>query len=291
MTLQQRLYAARLELQAAGISEPESRVVVGLFARTILGWDQARLITESQADPPFALEPRFSQWIARRARKEPSAYIVGNREFWGLEFQVTPAVLIPRPETEMVVEEVLKRAEPPASNEAAALRVADIGTGSGCIAISIAHDAPHVRVTATDISGDAIDVARANARRLGVEGRVEFFTTSYLDGIAGHFDLIAANPPYVRDADKGGLSEDVRHEPDVALFGGPSGFRHIEAVLDAAVHKLRLQGWLIMEMGLGQEDDVRALIERRPALRVEDLRSDLQGIARTFVIQKTEDRR
>jgi len=289
LTLQQRLFAAKAELQASGLSEPESRIEVGLFARTILGWDQARLITESHADTPFALEPRFSEWIARRVRKEPSAYIVGVREFWGLDFHVTPAVLIPRPETEMVVEEVLKRVGPVSSDPPITPRIADIGTGSGCIAVSIAHDAPHARVVATDISGDAVAVARANAVRHGVDGRMAFVTTSYLDGIDGAFDIIAANPPYVRDGDKLGLSEDVRHEPDVALFGGPSGFRHIEAVLDTAVQTLRPQGWLIMEMGLGQEDDVRAIIARRPALRVEDMRSDLQGIPRTFVIQKTEE--
>src|SRR5687768_5167552 len=128
MRLHERLSSARARLVAAGISPDEAAVDVDLYARTILGWDRARLITHAQADAS-ALEPRFSEWLARRERREPTAYIVGTREFWALDFEVTPAVLIPRPETEFVVEEALA-----CLDGLAAPRVADIGTGSGCIA-------------------------------------------------------------------------------------------------------------------------------------------------------------
>jgi release factor glutamine methyltransferase len=128
-------------------------------------------------------------------------------------------------------------------------------------------------------------VARRNAERHGVAGRVRLVRTSYLDGIDGTFDLIAANPPYVRDGDKPALARDVRHEPDVALFGGTTGMRDIEGALDAAVARLRPGGWLVMEFGFGQEDDVRARVAVR-ALRLDHVRADLQGLPRTAIIQR-----
>jgi release factor glutamine methyltransferase len=293
LTLQQRLADARAQLRAAGLPGDEAAVDVDLFACTILGWDRARLIVEASSEIPSSLEPRFSEWITRCARHEPASYIVGVREFWGLDFAVSPAVLIPRPESEFIVEEALgliAGREPSSSPNtvpvAPTLRIADIGTGSGCIAVSIAHSAPHVRVVATDISSVAIDVARQNAERHGVGTRVECVVTSYLDGITGDFDVIATNPPYVRELDRGGIGLNVRHEPEVALFGGDNGLLHIDGVLGTAVQKLRPHGWLVMEIGLGQEDDVHALVSRRPSLAVRKVRNDLQGIARTFIIER-----
>jgi len=292
LKLHERLAEARAQLHAVGIPDPEAAVDVDMFARTILGWDHARLIVEKSGDLPAGLEPQFSEWVNRCARHEPASYIVGVREFWGLDFQVTPAVLIPRQETEYIVEEVLailgqlRAAAPGTAVAAPVVRVADIGTGSGCIAIAIAHSAPNVHVVATDISSEALVVARQNAERNGVAGRVEFFTASFLGGIDGDFDVIASNPPYVRELDRGGIGANVRHEPEVALYGGDDGLLHIEAVLDTAVHKLRPHGWLVMEIGLGQEDDVTALVNARPRLAVRRIRNDLQGIARTFVIQR-----
>jgi release factor glutamine methyltransferase len=281
VTLHEVLSGARSRLIAAGISPQEAAVDVDLYARTILGWDKARLLTEQSSPAPAHLEPRFSEWIARRERREPSAYIVGVREFWGLDFIVSPSVLIPRPETEFVVDESLALLRPLASP-----RVADIGTGSGCIAVSIAHDLRQCRVVATDVSADALAVAQRNAERHGVADRVEFIAASYLGGVEGGFDLIAANPPYVRDGDKPALARDVRYEPDVALFGGAAGLRDIEGVLETALAKLRPRGWLVMEFGFGQEDDVRTLVDKRPLLRVDHVREDLQGLARTAIIQR-----
>jgi len=281
VTLRDVLTHARSRLIAAGSSPEEATVDVDLYARTILGWDKARLITEQSLPAPPELEPRFSEWIARREQREPSAYIVGIREFWGLDLIVSPAVLIPRPETEFVVEEALALVQ-----GLAAPRIADIGTGSGNIAVSLAHSLPTARVVATDVSPEALAVAQRNADRHGVADRVEFIATSYLGGVEGDFDLITANPPYVRDGDKPALARDVRYEPDVALFGGTAGLRDIEGVLDTALAKLRLHGWLVMEFGFGQEDDVRALAAARPSLRVDHVREDLQGLARTAIIQR-----
>ncbi|HEY3159598.1 MAG TPA: peptide chain release factor N(5)-glutamine methyltransferase [Vicinamibacterales bacterium] len=281
MFLSETLAAARARLVAAGIRPDEAAIDVDVYARTILGWDTATLLANLREPTPMPLEPRFSEWIARRERREPTAYIVGTREFWGRPFLVTPAVLVPRPETEFIVEEAI-----PLLSGLGSPRIADIGTGSGILAVTLAAEVPTATVTATDLSAEALAVARENAERLGVAGRVTFVTTSYLDGADGLFDLIVTNPPYVRDGDKPALSRDVRHEPDVALFGGPDGLRDVGGVLDAAVATLTPGGWFVMEFGYGQEEDVRRLVDARPSLRVDHVRDDLQGIARTMVVRK-----
>ena len=281
MTLQQVLAAARDRLVNAGIGPDEATIDVDVYAREILGWDRARLLTEYPSPAPPRLEPTLSEWVERRSRHEPTAYILGYREFWGLDFRVSPAVLIPRPETEFIVEESLSLL-----TGIAGPRIADIGTGSGNIAVSLAHARPDANVVATDVSTKALAVAMENAQRHRVGGRVEFIATSYLGGVEGDFDLIAANPPYVRNRDKAALGRPVRHEPEVALFGGDSGLRDIEGVLDTAIVKLRPHAWLVMEFGFGQEEEVGELVAARPALRFDRFRADLQGLARTAIIQK-----
>ena len=283
MRLYERLAAAREQLVRAGIQPSEAAIDVDLYARTILKWDRARLLLHHHSPVPETLEPQFSDWLARRERFEPSAYIVGEREFWGLEFYVTPAVLVPRPETELIVEATVAIAQ---RLDGQPLRVVDIGTGSGCIAVSVGHEIRRCTVVATDVSKDALLVARRNAQRHAVNGRIHFVCTSHLDGVNGTFDVITANPPYVRTVDKGGLSPDVLQEPHVALFGGRTGLHHIDAVLAAASHALRPGGWLIMEFGFGQEDAVRHLVSERPSLSMEGTRADLQGLARTAIIQR-----
>jgi release factor glutamine methyltransferase len=281
--LHQRLAEARRQLVAAGIAPAEAAIDVDLFARTILGWDRARVLTARAEPAPAALEPLLSEWVRRRTDREPAAYIVGNREFWGLDFRVNSDVLIPRPESEFIVEESLAIL---GELDLSAPRLADIGTGSGCLAVSLVRELPDSHLTATDVSPAALSVARDNARRHDVDERITFVETSFLDGISGPFDLIAANPPYVKAGDKPALARDVRHEPDVALFGGESGLQGVEAVLDAAVRTLAPSGWLVMEFGFGQEDDVRQLVAARRSLRVDHVRGDLQGIPRTAVIQR-----
>ena len=281
MTLYDRLAQARARLAEAGIADAEASIDVELYARTILGWDKGRFLMEQKRPAPATLEPTFSEWVERRIQREPTAYIVGYREFWGLDFTVTPAVLIPRPETESIVDEAIAR-----GHALSAPRIADIGTGSGCIAVALALELPEARLIATDVSEDALAVARMNARRHRVSDRIEFLRTSYLGGVDPGFDLITANPPYVRDRDKPGLSREVRHEPDVALFGGLEGLRDISGVLSAASEALVKGGWLIMEFGYGQEPEVEALIHTQPALRLDRVQPDLQGIPRTAIIQR-----
>jgi release factor glutamine methyltransferase len=282
--LRDALGLARDKLVGAGIPPDEAAIDVELFARTILGWDRARVLTESNQAIPSGLEPTFSAWVDRRSTREPSAYITGVREFYGLDFEVTPAVLIPRPETEIIIEAAL-----PLILRKLDARVADIGTGCGNIAVTLAHEARKATVVATDVSAEALQVAKRNAARHGVFNRVEFVHTPYLEGVEGEFDLIAANPPYVRETDKAGLSPTVLHEPHVALFGGANGMRDIEGVLEASVARLRLGGWLIMEFGFGQEDEVRARVAQHDDLRMDRVVADLQGLPRTAVINR--DRR
>jgi len=281
ISLFEKMAQARARLVAAAVRPEDAAVDVDVYVRTILGWDKATLVTRLRESSPDGLEPRFSEWISRRERREPTAYILGTREFWGRDFLVTPAVLVPRPETEFIVEEAI-----PLVHDIAAPRVADIGTGSGILAVTLAAELPAAEVVATDLSGDALEVARQNAERLGVADRVTFIKTSYLDDVDGIFDLVVANPPYVRDGDKIALSRDVRHEPEVALFGGPDGLRDVGGVLDAAVQRVKPGGWFVMEFGYGQEDDVCRLVGARASLRLQRVRHDLQGIARTAVIQK-----
>jgi release factor glutamine methyltransferase len=280
-SLHEVLAAKRQGLTDAGIPAVDAALDVDLYTRTLLGWDRARLLTSLHGPVPDGLEPGLSAWTARRERGEPSAYILGVKEFWGLELTVTPDVLIPRPESEFIVEETL-----PLLGAGATPRVADLGTGSGCLAIALAVAHTAARVTATDISGAALGVARANAVRHGVDDRITFVETSFLDGIDGPFDVVMANPPYVRERDRGGLSRAVRHEPDVALFGGDTGLIAIASTLDAAVRVLPPGGWLVMEFGYGQEEDVENLVAARSELRLDHVRSDLQGIPRTAVIER-----
>ena len=280
-TLGAVLAEARTVLETAGIGADEAAVDVDLYARRILGWDRARVLTSRTEPAPAALEPTFSTWVARRARREPSAYIIGHREFFGRDFEVSPAVLIPRPETEHIIDAAL-----PLLAERPEALVADLGTGSGNIAVTLACEARACHVLATDVAPEALEVARRNAARHGVADRVSFRCTSYLDGIDHTFDVIAANPPYVREIDRAGLSPSVLREPAVALFGGADGLRGIESVLDAAVARLRPRGWLLMEFGFGQEDGVRDAVARRPGLRFDRMIADLQGLPRTLVVQR-----
>jgi release factor glutamine methyltransferase len=282
LTLHETLASARQRLVAAGIAPDEAAIDVDVYARTILGWDRARLLSEQQAAAPAALEPRFSEWLGRREQKEPTAYILGVREFWGLDFEVSPAVLIPRPESEFIVEEALARLD-----KAGPARLADVGTGSGCIGVSIAHTLASVHAVATDISGDALQVARRNAERNGVAARIRFVETHYLDGVDGPFDVIVSNPPYVKERDRRFASRAVvKYEPHVALFGGEDGLGGVREVTEAARTRLAPGGWLIFEFGLGQDDEIRELVAGYPEYRLDGIRNDLQGVPRTALVQR-----
>jgi release factor glutamine methyltransferase len=283
MSIRVRVAAARQRLRDAGISQTESDLDARLLAQHALGWTTERFFTDAHVVEPEGFAPRYETLVARRATREPLAYIVGMREFWGLELEVTPHVLIPRPATEMIVEAMLELFR----DRTAPLAVADICTGCGCLAVAIAHEHPAATVVATDISREALEVARRNAVRHGVGDRVTFRHGDLLEGIDRQLDAIVANPPYVVDRAAPALQPEVRdYEPAVALFGGTEGFDLVTRLVAGAPSRLRPGGYLVFEFGLGQDVEVEELMERTPELRLVELRRDLQGIARTAIAQR-----
>ena len=276
--------SARERFIRVGIPPDQATIDAEVLARTALGWDRATWL--ARRDEPTSADAltTLDKWIARREQREPVAYITGHREFWGLDFVVTPAVLIPRPETELVVEAALERL----ADRDRAWRIADVGTGSGCLAVALAHERPEATVVATDVSREALDLAHANADRHGVSSRVQFLETSLLDGVAGPFDLIVANPPYVPAASRDTLSADVRDfEPDRAVFGhGADGLDEARVLLAQAPSRLTPGGWLLMEFGYGQGDAVTSAARSVDGLAVETVLRDLQGHERTLVVRR-----
>ncbi len=245
-----------------------------LLLLRLIDKDRAFLLThpETALTPEQALQ--YEEWLRRRAAHEPVQYILGEQEFFGLQFTVTPDVLIPRPETEHLVEALLARVphEQP-------LRIADIGTGSGAIAIALAHALPQLEVTALDISEAALVVARRNAEIHDVADRVRFLKSDLLSAVAGEsFDAIVSNPPYVAEGDRAALEPQVReYEPHSALFAGPSGLDVYERLIPQARAGLKPGGWLLMEIGQGQRDALAQLLSGWDDVGFVD---DLQGIPR-----------
>ena len=284
MTVHARVAAARERLRAAGIANGEAELDARLLAQHALGWDAVRLLTEGHnAEPPADFAPVYERLVARRTAREPIAYIIGEQEFWGLSFEVSPAVLIPRPETELLVEALLDLF--PRSGRP--LRVADVCTGSGCVAVASASERAETRVVATDVSEDALALARRNALRHQVADRIELVRADLLEGLPGAFDAIVANPPYVPERDRASLAPEVReHEPAVALFAADEGLAVIRRLVTDSVDRLASGAVLICECGFGQADAVRELISDQRALRMIDFRRDLQGIERAAVARK-----
>ena len=281
MTYHELAAAAATTLERAGISPDTAKRDADLLARHVLAWDQATWLTHrsDSVGPDFSM--RYAALIARRERREPVAYIRGVQEFWGRDFLVSPAVLIPRPDTELLIE--VARTFLATHPEA---RVADIGTGSGCIAITLAAEFPGIEMFATDVSRPALSVARDNAARLGVADRVQFVETSYLDGVPGPLDLIVSNPPYVVESDAGGLSPEVaQFEPATALFGGSDGLRDIRLILSAAAGVLSEQGWVACEIGYDQTDSAAREVAAAH-LEPVAIHDDLQGIPRVVVAKR-----
>jgi release factor glutamine methyltransferase len=277
--------AAR-RLTAAGISAEDSRRDAMLLARWRLGWSAATWLARANEPVPPGFDEGFIALITRRARREPLAYITGEREFYGRVFTVTPDVLIPRPETELLVEQALGCLQELTRAQAGeeATRVLDVGTGSGCVAITLALEAATVHVTAIDVSEAALRVAHTNAQRLGVSARIGFRTGSVAGDVPAAFDLVVANPPYVPEVDRNGLAPEVRdYEPAAALFAGAEGLDVIRQLVPSAEAALRPGGWLVMEIGHGQAEAVRRLMEQ--AGRFSDVRlvNDLQSIPRVIM--------
>jgi release factor glutamine methyltransferase len=268
-------------LAAAGLDD--ARREAGWLLSDLLRTDPGGLVVRRDERVPPALRRQFADWIERRARREPAQYIAGRVEFHGVEIRIDARALIPRPETEGLVDVVL------ATQPAAGAIVLDAGTGSGCIAIAVALARPDLAVRAVDRSTAAVALARENVRRHGLESRVQVVCGDF--GTAetewdGRVDIVVANPPYVPSGQWAGLQVEVRdHEPREALVAGPTGLEAYEALARSARHVLRPGGAIVLEVGFDQSERVRALLAERGFERI-DVRSDLAGIPR-FVVART----
>ena len=255
-------------LQAALPLEPLENRILLCHA---LGLTRVGLITQSGRALTEAEAASLSALVARRQHGEPIAYIVGRREFFGLDFRVTDAVLIPRPDTELIVELALDRLPPQG-------RALDMGTGSGAIAVAIAHTRPDASVTALDVSEAALEIARGNAAANGA--RVRFLQSDWYEALGGEvFELIASNPPYIADGDEHLSQGDLRFEPAGALTDHADGLSALRAIIAGAQAHLVPQGWLLMEHGYDQAEQVRALLAAQGYADVQSWR-DLAGIER-----------
>jgi release factor glutamine methyltransferase len=252
--------------------------------RHVLGWERGTLLARPAAELDAASQARFRGLVARRAARVPLQHLLGSQAFWRHEFLVTPDVLIPRPESELLVEAALERLR-----GCVAPLIVDVGTGSGCIALSLAAALPRARVHATEVSHPALEVARENARRLGLTQRVVFHEGDLLDPVSslkGSVDLVVSNPPYVDEGAREALAPEVRdHEPAVALFAAEHGLGTYRRLLPEACAVLRGGGTLVVELGFGQQDAVAQLCAAA-GLAVAEVRADLQSIPRALVAAK-----
>ena len=245
-----------------------------------LGCDRAYLYAHPERTLSADEASRYDAAIAERSTGKPAQYITGHQEFWGLDFIVSPAVLIPRPETEHLIETVLELARTHTFE-----KIADVGTGSGCIAIALAKEFPAAQISAVDISPAALEIARANAARHQVEKQITFRESDLLAALPKeHFDLVASNPPYVGENEADKVQKQVREfEPKVAVFSGVEGMDIYRRLIPQARAALKPGGWLVMEMGYSVEQAVRALLDGWDNIRVT---YDLQGIPRVAAAQK-----
>jgi release factor glutamine methyltransferase len=275
-------------LAAAGLASDDSRQDAAVLARWALGWSHAEWLTRQREEAAGGFADAYQSAIRRRGNREPIAYITGTREFYGRTFRVTPDVLIPRPESELIVEEALAllAAIVPTPGPAAP-RVADVGAGSGCLAVTLALERPNAHILAIDVSEAALRIAYENARTLGAGSRIEFWRGAFLPRGVPPLDLVVANPPYVAERDRDQLPIEVRgFEPAQALFGGPDGLRVIRALVPEAAAALRPGGWLVMEIGAGQADAVAGVLKETGHYTLHHVRRDLQNIPRVVVARR-----
>ena len=303
-----------------GIAQLESARVASaslaaeLLLMHTLGCDRTWLYSHPEEELDAATRDTYFSLIARRASGLPTQHLTGHQEFWGLDFEVTRDVLIPRPETEHVIEVALQRLEideaGAASPRDAEIRIADVGTGSGCIAIALANELPKAHFVATDISAAALEVARRNAARHGVAARIEFVECSLLDRLlpesqvsersrSNHpsrslqasesplFNVVVSNPPYVSRNEAATLAREVReHEPEAALFGGETGTEMYAPLITQAAAVLMPGGILVLELGYNAAEEVSRLLQAREWSEV-SISSDLAGINRVASARRT----
>ena len=273
--LQARMQQDIAALRAAlALEMSEARIEVHMLLQTVLQVPRAWLLAHSEHELSAAAETAYQALLARRLAGEPMAHILGEREFYGLNLKVTPATLIPRPDTELLVELALQRLP---SRQGA--RVLDLGTGTGAVALAIAHGRPEAEVVAVDASPAAMAVAQDNAQRLGI-AKVRFLLSDWFAGVPGAtFDLIVSNPPYIPDADPHLTQGDLRFEPRSALASGADGLADIRRIVAQAGAYLKPGGWLLLEHGYDQGGAVRGLLQAAGFVDVFSAR-DLAGIER-----------
>jgi len=279
------LSAAAARLRDTGLGADAAAADVDVLARHVLGWDRARLLAHRRDAVPAQFVEPFGALVDRRAERVPVAYLTGAREFYGLDFEVTADVLIPRPETELAVDAALEALALPGSRG----RVVDVGTGSGCIAVALAVTRPDAAVVAIDRSRAALAVARRNARRHGVASRVAMvagdLTTALLPRQT--IDVLVSNPPYVPDGSLDVAVDVARHEPATALYAGPDGLDVVCRLIVDAAGLVRPGGRLIVEIGAGQAEIVASSAAAAGAWTGAVFHMDLQGIARVAILSRT----
>ena len=268
---------------------PSPRLNAELLLMFTLDCDRAYLFAHPERELTTPEQARYAEALDQRAHGIPAQYITGHQEFWGMDLIVSPAVLIPRPETEHVIETVLHlernnggRASSPGSFP----HIVDVGTGSGCIAIALAKELPGSDIHATDISTAALEVARANAARHQLENRIHFQQADLLQGFdPGTFDFVVSNPPYVGESEEGQVQLEVRKfEPRNAVFAGPTGLEVIERLIPQAHTALKTGGWLVIEISGTIVEEVKHLLDQWTQFQITN---DLQGIPRVVAAQKT----
>lgn len=276
--------ALTARLNAAGIdsAELDARLLVG----HALGLDLTGIVSASRRELTPNESARLDDLVRRRLAGEPVARILGHKEFWGLPLQLSAATLVPRPDTETVVELALEllRAR---TDLGRPMRIADLGTGTGAILLALLSELPGAQGTGTDISESALDIAAYNAARVGLSGRALFINCDYASGLAGRFDLIVSNPPYIPSADIAGLATEVRdHDPLAALDGGADGLDAYRALIPQAATLLAPGGILIVEAGQGQSGPIRALMTTAGLAPLGPPKADLGGIPRAVAGHK-----
>jgi release factor glutamine methyltransferase len=261
---------------------PSPRMNAELLLMFTLSCDRAYLYAHPERELTADEHLRYHEALAERIRGVPAQYITGHQEFWGMDFIVTPAVLIPRPETEHVIETVLDRARQTGSPSPC---IADVGTGSGCIALALAKELPQAEIYATDISPAALEIARINAARNQFESRIHFREANLLAGLADNaFDFIVSNPPYVGESEEDSVQLEVRKfEPRSAVFGGQTGLEVIARLVPQAHAALKPGAWLVIEISGTIADEVKRLLAGWKEIRIVN---DLQNIPRVIAAQK-----
>jgi release factor glutamine methyltransferase len=266
---------------------PSPRLNAELLLLFVLNRERAYLYAHPERELNPHEQSYFDEVVRERARGCPTQYITGHQEFWGLDLLVSPAVLIPRPETEHVVETVLELVKEYPFDGPERLKLVDVGTGSGCIALALASEMPHAEIHACDISEEALEIARINAARLALGGKVLFRKSDLLSVYAGEkFDFVISNPPYVGEADADKVQKQVREfEPKIAVFSGCEGMEIYRRLIPQAHERLRPGGWFVAEIGYSEEEKVRNLLAGWAEIQITP---DLQGVPRVIAAKKTE---